>query len=157
MVFWDYGNAFLLESSRAGAPSPARRFFYLPLLCRRYYGPMCFDYGFGPFRWVCTSGTPEDLATTDSIAAHILEDMASSAPTEIRQQLRDNLRWINAAADHKMVVGSQARILYSDYWGRTRLALAFNQAIREGKYLLPLSWGAITTMYRAPIHRTANC
>lgn len=134
MVFWDYGNAFLLESSRAGAPitRPDGSFIY-PSYVEDIMGPMCFDYGFGPFRWVCTSGAPEDLATTDSIAAHILEDMASSAPTEIRQQLRDNLRWINAAADHKMVVGSQARILYSDYWGRTRLALAFNQAIREGK------------------------
>jgi urocanate hydratase len=136
--FFDYGNAFLLEASRAGAaveaqdPGIGREFRY-PSYIQDILGPMCFDYGFGPFRWVCTSGKPEDLARTDAIAAAVLREMATQAPAEIRQQMDDNRRWIEAAAENKMVVGSQARILYADSEGRIAIAKAFNEAIRQGE------------------------
>jgi urocanate hydratase len=142
MRFWDYGNAFLLEASRAGAPvtGPDGGFRY-PSYVEDIMGPMCFDYGFGPFRWVCTSGRPEDLATTDRLAGDVLEEMAAEAPPEIRLQLLDNLRWIRQAEEHRLVVGSQARILYSDEEGRKRIALAFNEAIRTGRVSAPVVLG----------------
>ncbi|MFP5439536.1 MAG: urocanate hydratase [Bacteroidia bacterium] len=133
--FFDYGNAFLLEASRAGADimAPNGIDFKYPSYVQDIMGPMCFDYGFGPFRWVCTSGKPEDLAMTDAIAASVLEEMAKTAPAEIRQQMEDNIRWIKGAQENKLVVGSQARILYADAEGRINIARAFNQAIAEGK------------------------
>lgn len=142
MYFWDYGNAFLLEAGRAGADIllPDGRYRY-PSYVQDIMGPMCFDYGFGPFRWVCTSGSATDLETTDHIAAEVLEDMARTAPAEIRQQLDDNLRWIRAAGPNKMVVGSQARILYADAEGRIRIAAAFNEAIRNGRISAPVVLG----------------
>jgi len=129
--FFDYGNAFLLESSRAGADvfAPNKIDFKYPSYVQDILGPMCFDYGFGPFRWVCTSGKPEDLAKTDAIACEVLEEMAQSAPTEIQQQMQDNIQWIKGAQQNKLVVGSQARILYADAEGRIKIAEAFNQAI----------------------------
>ena len=136
--FFDYGNAFLLEAGRAGAdvmnpkPSLGREFKY-PSYVQDIMGPMCFDYGFGPFRWVCTSGKPEDLEFTDALAGEVLSAMALDAPEEIRQQMDDNVRWIKAAGENKMVVGSQARILYADSEGRIEIARAFNKAIRDGK------------------------
>ncbi len=136
--FFDYGNAFLLEASRAGAdvmsshPSIGRTFKY-PSYVQDIMGPMCFDYGFGPFRWVCTSGKAEDLEATDQIASEVLTEMAAVAPDEIRQQMEDNIRWIKAAGENKMVVGSQARILYADSEGRIKIAQAFNEAIAAGK------------------------
>jgi urocanate hydratase len=131
MHFWDYGNAFLLEASRAGADGITRPdgSFAWPSYVEDIMGPMCFDYGFGPFRWVCSSGDPDDLAITDVIAASVLERQAEGADPEIRQQVLDNLRWINAADDFEMVVGSQARILYADRQGRMDIAQAFNEAI----------------------------
>ena len=142
MYFWDYGNAFLLEASRAGAAitRPDGGFIY-PSYVEDIMGPMCFDFGFGPFRWVCTSGKHEDLATTDAIAAKVLDEMASEAPVETREQLLDNLRWIREAESHQMVVGSQARILYSDEQGRIRIARAFNRAIRDGRISAPVVLG----------------
>jgi len=142
MYFWDYGNAFLLEASRAGADvmQPDGNFRY-PSYVQDIMGPMCFDYGFGPFRWVCTSGKPEDLQVTDRLAAGVLEDMLKTAPDEIHQQLEDNLRWIKAAEGNKLVVGSQARILYADCEGRTRIAEAFNKAIRDGRITAPVVLG----------------
>jgi len=139
--FFDYGNAFLLEASRAGADvmaSPSEveeleREFKYPSYVQDIMGPMCFDYGFGPFRWVCASGKAEDLDYTDNLAAEVLEKMAAEAPAEIRQQMEDNIRWIKAAKENKMVVGSQARILYADSEGRIKIAQAFNKAIAEGK------------------------
>lgn len=136
--FFDYGNAFLLEASRAGAdimnpqPSIGREFKY-PSYVQDIMGPMCFDYGFGPFRWVCASAKAEDLAFTDQLASEVLSEMAKSAPEEIRQQMEDNIRWIQAAGENQMVVGSQARILYADSEGRIKIAQAFNKAIKEGK------------------------
>ncbi len=129
--FFDYGNAFLLEASRAGADimAPDGIHFRYASYVQDIMGPMCFDYGFGPFRWVCTSGKPEDLRSTDQIALRVLEEMASTAPEEIRQQLQDNIRWIEQAEQNKLVVGSQARILYADAEGRMRIAKAFNEAI----------------------------
>jgi len=120
MYFFDYGNAFLLESGRAGADimKPDGAFLY-PSYVQDIMGPMCFDYGFGPFRWVCTSGKPEDLDTTDQIAIQVLENLAASSPDEIQQQMKDNIRWIREAKKNKLVVGSQARILYADAQGRT--------------------------------------
>jgi urocanate hydratase len=135
--FFDYGNAFLLEASRAGAdimnssPTIGREFKY-PSYVQDIMGPMCFDYGFGPFRWVCGSGKPEDLAATDRIAAEVLSKIAETAPAEIRQQMEDNILWIKAAGDNQMVVGSQARILYADSEGRIKIAEAFNAAIKDG-------------------------
>jgi len=134
MYFFDYGNAFLLEASRAKAEitKPDGSFIY-PSYVQDIMGPMCFDYGFGPFRWVCASGKEEDLQTTDTIAAQVIEEMLLCAPSEIRSQLQDNLLWVREAQQNKLVVGSQARILYADAEGRIKIASAFNQAIKEGK------------------------
>ena len=142
MYFFDYGNAFLLEAGRAGADvrGSGREFRY-PSYVQDIMGPVCFDYGFGPFRWVCTSSDPSDLATTDRIAAGVLEEMTQKSPDEIKQQLEDNIRWIKHARKNKLVVGSQARILYADCEGRTKIALAFNKAIREGKIKAPVVLG----------------
>ena len=131
--FFDYGNAFLLEASRAGADVMAQNNidFKYPSYVQDILGPMCFDYGFGPFRWVCASGNPEDLVKTDKIAQDVLEDMAKSAPPEIQQQMHDNIQWIKGAQENKLVVGSQARILYADSEGRIKIAEAFNQAIKN--------------------------
>jgi urocanate hydratase len=142
MYFFDYGNAFLLEASRAGAEiMQDDGTFRYPSYVQDIMGPMCFDYGFGPFRWVCTSGDPRDLAVTDRIAGDILEQMAAGAPAEISQQMRDNLRWIRHAEENKLVVGSQARILYADCDGRTRIAEAFNRAIKSGEVSAPIVLG----------------
>lgn len=133
--FFDYGNAFLLEASRAGADimAPDGINFKYASYVQDIMGPMCFDYGFGPFRWVCASGDPADLAKTDAIAASVLEEMAKTAPAEIRQQMQDNIKWIQGAQQNKLVVGSQARILYADAEGRIKIAEAFNQAIAKGE------------------------
>lgn len=133
--FFDYGNAFLLEASRAGAAVMAENNidFKYPSYVQDIMGPMCFDYGFGPFRWVCTSGKPEDLLATDKIACHVLEEMAQTAPIEIQQQMQDNIKWIKGAQQNQLVVGSQARILYADAEGRIKIAEAFNQAIAKGE------------------------
>ncbi len=142
MYFWDYGNAFLLEASRAGADViKADGNFKYPSYVQDIMGPLCFDYGFGPFRWVCTSSKPEDLAITDKLAADVIEEMMKTAPNEIKQQLADNLRWIKAADHNKLVVGSQARILYADCEGRTKIAQAFNNAIKTGKISAPVVLG----------------
>lgn len=135
MYFFDYGNAFLLEASRAGAEVMAENKidFKYPSYVQDILGPMCFDYGFGPFRWVCTSGKPEDLQLTDDLACSVLEEIRGESPAEIQQQMADNIQWIKGAQENKMVVGSQARILYADAEGRVKIALAFNKAIREGK------------------------
>ena len=136
--FFDYGNAFLLEASRAGAdvmnpkPTLGREFKYSSYV-QDIMGPMCFDYGFGPFRWVCTSGKPEDLAKTDEIACKVLEKIKKNSPKEIQQQMADNIQWIKGAQENKLVVGSQARILYADAEGRIKIAKAFNKAIKKGK------------------------
>jgi urocanate hydratase len=141
--FWDYGNAFLLEASRAGADvmAPNGVGFRYPSYVEDIMGPMCFDLGFGPFRWVCCSGSDDDLLRTDKIAAGIIKDMLVSAPDEITQQLKDNLRWIEEAAGHNMAVGSRARILYANEIGRRRIASAFNQAIKEGSISAPIVLG----------------
>ena len=140
--FFDYGNAFLLESSRAGADilKPNGDFKY-PSYVQDIMGPMCFDYGFGPFRWVCTSGKPEDLAMTDALATEVLEKLAAESPADIQQQMHDNIRWIKAAGENHLVVGSQARILYADAEGRIRIAEAFNRAIRDGRLSAPVVLG----------------
>ena len=132
--FFDYGNAFLLESSRAGADVFAENHidFKYNSYVQDIMGPMCFDYGFGPFRWVCASGKPEDLAKTDQIACAVLEKMMESSPPEIQQQMADNIQWIKGAQENQLVVGSQARILYADAEGRMKIAEAFNQAIANG-------------------------
>ena len=142
MYFFDYGNAFLLESSRAGADvlRPDGSFRY-PSYVQDIMGPLYFDYGFGPFRWVCMSEDPEDLAKTDEIAASVLKEIAATAPEEIRGQMLDNVHWIEEAGRNKLVVGSQARILYADCEGRTKIALAFNKAIREGVLKGPVVLG----------------
>lgn len=143
MYFFDYGNAFLLQSSRAGADIMAadgKKFRY-PSYVQDIMGPMYFDYGFGPFRWVCTSGKEEDLAITDEIACQVLEQNASVAPEEIRQQMRDNIQWIKGARANKLVVGSQARILYADCEGRTKIAAEFNRAIKDGRLSAPVVLG----------------
>jgi len=133
--FFDYGNAFLLEASRAGADVMAEDGvdFRYPSYVQDIMGPMCFDYGFGPFRWVCTSGKPEDLAKTDEIACEVLEKIKQNSPKEIQQQMADNIQWIKGAQENKLVVGSQARILYADAEGRIKIAEAFNRAIKKGK------------------------
>ncbi len=133
--FFDYGNAFLLESSRAGGDVMAKNHidFKYPSYVQDILGPMCFDYGFGPFRWVCASGDPSDLEKTDAIACRVLEEMMLHSPVEIQQQMADNIQWIKGAQENKMVVGSQARILYADAEGRMRIAEAFNQAISRGE------------------------
>jgi len=135
MYFFDYGNAFLLEASRAGADvmAPNGIDFRYQSYVQDILGPLCFDYGFGPFRWVCTSGKPEDLEATDRMAQAVLEEIKAKAPEEIQQQLADNILWIRDAGKNKMVVGSQARILYADAEGRIKIAQRFNAAIREGK------------------------
>ena len=133
--FFDYGNAFLLEASRAGAEVMAKNNidFKYPSYVQDILGPMCFDYGFGPFRWVCTSGKPEDLDKTDQIAIEVLEAIISNAPEEIQLQMQDNITWIKDAKKNKIVVGSQARILYADAEGRSKIAQAFNRAIANGE------------------------
>lgn len=133
--FFDYGNAFLLEASRAGADVMAKNGidFKYPSYVQDIMGPMCFDYGFGPFRWVCASGKPEDLQKTDEIARGVLEEMAKTAPAEIQQQIQDNIKWIKEAQKNKLVVGSQARILYADAEGRMKIAEAFNNAIANNE------------------------
>lgn len=133
--FFDYGNAFLLEASRAGGDVMAENGidFKYPSYVQDILGPMCFDYGFGPFRWVCTSGKPEDLDKTDAIAAQVLERIMAEAPEEIQQQMQDNITWIKDAKQNKLVVGSQARILYADAQGRMEIAAAFNAAIARGE------------------------
>ncbi|CAG5077113.1 urocanate hydratase [Parvicella tangerina] len=141
--FFDYGNAFLLEASRAGADVMAEdgiRFKY-PSYVQDILGPMCFDYGFGPFRWVCTSGKPEDLKKSDDIACDILLKIQATAPTEIQQQMTDNVQWIRGAQENKLVVGSQARILYADAEGRAKIAEAFNKAIASGEISAPIVLG----------------
>ncbi|QXP74823.1 urocanate hydratase [Tenacibaculum sp. AHE15PA] len=146
--FFDYGNAFLLEASRAGATvhldekddfcaasesKLGSEAFAYPSYVQDIMGPMCFDYGFGPFRWVCASGSPEDLAKTDAIACKVLEKIKKNSPEEIQQQMADNIQWIKGAQENKLVVGSQARILYADAEGRTKIAEAFNKAIKKGE------------------------
>ena len=142
MYFFDYGNAFLLESSRAGADimTPDGKFRY-PSYVQDIMGPMFFDYGFGPFRWVCTSGDPKDLETTDRLAAQVLEEIRKDAPEDIQGQMDDNIHWIKEAGPNKLVVGSQARILYADAEGRAKIALAFNDAIRSGELSAPVVLG----------------
>lgn len=141
--FWDYGNAFLLEASRAGADvmSPDGNGFRYPSYVEDIMGPMCFDYGFGPFRWVCTSCDENDLQVTDQIALEVLTAMVEKSPEKIRQQMIDNIRWIEQAASHNMVVGSQARILYADTEGRKMIAKAFNDAIKNGVISAPIVLG----------------
>jgi urocanate hydratase len=133
--FFDYGNAFLLEASRAGAEVMAENGidFKYPSYIQDILGPMCFDFGFGPFRWVCASGKPEDLQKTDEIACEVLEKMMQNSPIEIQQQMADNIQWIKGAQQNKLVVGSQARILYADAEGRMKIAEAFNEAIARGE------------------------
>ena len=142
MYFFDYGNAFLLESSRAGADIlKADGTFRYPSYVQDIMGPMYFDYGFGPFRWVCMSEKPEDLEKTDRIAVKVLSEIAAGSPEEIAGQMRDNIRWIEEAGRNHLVVGSQARILYADCEGRTKIALAFNEAIRKGEISAPIVLG----------------
>lgn len=142
MYFFDYGNAFLLESGRAKADIfKADGTFKYPSYVQDIMGPMCFDYGFGPFRWVCTSGKAEDLDLTDRIAMEVLSEISANSPAEISQQMRDNITWIRGAKENQLVVGSQARILYADAEGRIKIALAFNQAIKEGKLSAPVVLG----------------
>jgi len=150
--FFDYGNAFLLEASRAGAAiykdsgekcatAPSAGEWAYPSYVQDILGPMCFDYGFGPFRWVCTSGNPEDLQKTDAIALKVMEEIKANAPKEIQQQMQDNITWIREAKQNKLVVGSQARILYADAEGRIKIAEAFNQAIENGSIAAPIVLG----------------
>ncbi len=142
MFFWDYGNAFLLQAGRAGADIFREDGSYrYPSYVEDIMGPFFFDYGFGPFRWVCTSGDPRDLETTDRIAGDVIERQAETAPPEIRQQMLDNLRWIRQAGPNRLVVGSQARILYADREGRRAIAVAFNDAIRRGEVSAPIVLG----------------
>jgi len=142
MYFFDYGNAFLLESSRAGADIlKADGSFRYPSYVQDIMGPMYFDYGFGPFRWVCMSEKPEDLAKSDALAVKVLSEIAANSPEEIAGQMRDNIRWIEEAGRNHLVVGSQARILYADCEGRTKIALAFNEAIRKGEITAPIVLG----------------
>jgi urocanate hydratase len=143
MYFFDYGNAFLLEASRADAEimNANHTGFKYPSYVQDIMGPMCFDFGFGPFRWVCTSGNSEDLNITDQIAMSVLEEISKEAPDEIQQQMHDNIQWIKGAHENHLVVGSQARILYADAEGRIKIATAFNRAIREGKLTAPVVLG----------------
>jgi urocanate hydratase len=142
MYFFDYGNAFLLEASRAGADiSDDKGNFRYPSYVQDIMGPLFFDYGFGPFRWVCTSSMPEDLQETDRIAAQVLEALSRQAPDDIRDQMLDNLHWIRQARQNNLVVGSQARILYADARGRIQIALELNRAIREGRIKAPIVLG----------------
>ncbi|MDF2158357.1 urocanate hydratase [Algoriphagus sp. CAU 1675] len=141
--FFDYGNAFLLEASRAGADVMAENGidFRYPSYVQDILGPMCFDYGFGPFRWVCTSGKSEDLRKTDQIAATVLKEIMKASPASIQQQMQDNITWIEEAEKNKLVVGSQARILYADAEGRAKIAKAFNDAIKTGVLSAPVVLG----------------
>ena len=141
--FFDYGNAFLLEVSRAGGNVMADNNidFRYPSYVQDILGPMCFDYGFGPFRWVCTSGDPKDLQKTDAIALEVMRNIKAEAPEEIQQQMQDNIKWISEAEQNKLVVGSQARILYADAEGRSKIADAFNTAIAEGEISAPVVLG----------------
>lgn len=141
--FFDYGNAFLLEVSRAGGDVMAENNidFKYPSYVQDILGPMCFDYGFGPFRWVCSSGKPEDLQKTDAIALKVMEEIKATAPEEIQQQMQDNITWIREAEQNKLVVGSQARILYADAEGRAKIAEAFNKAIKTGELSAPVVLG----------------
>ncbi len=141
--FFDYGNAFLLEASRAGADIMAKDDinFKYPSYVQDIMGPMCFDYGFGPFRWVCTSGNPRDLEKSDNLACEVLEDLMKNSPKEIKQQMADNIQWIKGAQQNKLVVGSQARILYADSEGRIKIAEAFNKAISDGVISAPIVLG----------------
>lgn len=142
MYFFDYGNAFLLEASRAGADVMNEKGdFRYPSYVQDIMGPLFFDYGFGPYRWVCTSSNPEDLALTDRIAAEVLEDIIKTAPKEIQSQMQDNILWIRESGKNNLVVGSQARILYADTEGRMKIALAMNKAIRDGKITSPIVIG----------------
>ena len=142
MYFFDYGNAFLLQAKRAGADIvKADGTFRYPSYVQDIMGPMFFDYGFGPFRWVCTSGDPAELATTDRIAAEVMEEIMLTAPDEIKGQMEDNIHWIKEAGRNNLVVGSQARILYADSEGRTKIALAFNEAIKKGEIRCPVVLG----------------
>lgn len=142
MYFFDYGNAFLLESSRAGADIMNEKGnFKYPSYVQDIMGPMCFDYGFGPFRWVCASNDPQDLEITDQLATEVLENLMKESPEEIQQQMADNIRWIKAAGENKLVVGSQARILYADAKGRIEIARAFNQAVADGRLSAPVILG----------------
>ena len=142
MYFFDYGNAFLLEASRAGADIlDAEGKFRYPSYVQDIMGPLFFDYGFGPFRWVCMSEDPTDLAESDRIAAEVLREIMTEAPEEIQGQMMDNIRWIEQAGRNNLVVGSQARILYADCEGRTKIALAFNKAIKEGRISAPIVLG----------------
>ena len=141
MYFFDYGNAFLLESSRAGADIMKGDKFKYPSYVQDIMGPMFFDYGFGPFRWVCTSCKPEDLAVTDRIATEVQEEILRTAPAEIANQIKDNIHWVREANKNRLVVGSQARILYADSEGRTRIAEAFNNAIKRGEISAPIVLG----------------
>ncbi|MDG1524633.1 MAG: urocanate hydratase, partial [Candidatus Thalassarchaeaceae archaeon] len=142
MYFWDYGNAFLLEASRAGADvcNENGQFKY-PSYVEDIMGPMCFDYGFGPFRWVCCSGNSNDLAVSDKIATEVLQRLVANCDSKIEQQMLDNIRWITEANSNQLVVGSQARILYADEIGRIEIASAFNQAIRDGRISAPVVLG----------------
>jgi urocanate hydratase len=141
-VFWDYGNAFLLESSRAGADVMEEDgTFRYPSYVENIMGPMCFDYGFGPFRWVCTSGSTKDLGATDEIAISVLRELADGCRDQVRTQYEDNIRWIVEADKHDLVVGSKARILYADEEGRTKIALEFNKAISDGRVTAPIVLG----------------
>ncbi len=141
--FFDYGNAFLLEASRAGADVMAENGvdFKYPSYVQDIMGPMCFDYGFGPFRWVCTSANPDDLLKTDTMACEVLEGIRRNSPEEIQQQMADNIQWIKGAQENKLVVGSQARILYADAEGRMKIANAFNKAIKAGEISAPIVLG----------------
>ena len=141
--FFDYGNAFLLEASRAGADVMANDgiTFKYPSYVQDIMGPLFFDYGFGPFRWVCTSGNPKDLELTDKIASNVLEELMKSSPKNIQSQMADNIQWIKGAQKNKLVVGSQARILYADADGRIKIATAFNKAIQQGKITAPVVLG----------------
>jgi len=142
MYFFDYGNAFLLEASRAGADIlEGNGVFRYPSYVQDIMGPICFDYGFGPFRWICTSNDPNDLIITDKIATNVLEEIMQNSPTEIKLQMRDNINWIKAAGENKMVIGSQARILYADAEGRMKIAEAFNNAIADGTLSAPVVLG----------------
>jgi len=142
MYFFDYGNAFLLESSRAGADvMKADGTFRYPSYVQDIMGPMFFDYGFGPFRWVCMSEDPKDLQKSDELAVKVLSEIVKDAPEEIQGQMHDNIHWIEEAGRNKLVVGSQARILYADCEGRTKIALAFNDAIRSGEITAPIVLG----------------
>ena len=141
MYFFDYGNAFMLQSERAGADIMNGDKFRYPSYVQDIMGPLFFDYGFGPFRWVCTSGNPDDLAVTDRLATEVLESVRQSAPDDIKGQLDDNIHWIKEAGRNHLVVGSQARILYADAEGRAKIALAFNEAIRRGEISRPVVLG----------------